>query len=598
MPDYIAPINEMKFTLFDVVDIQDVTNLEMYQDATEDIIDAVLSEGAKYAREILSPINAVGDKEAATLTNEGVKTATGFKEAYQHYAQNGWNSICSNPDFGGQGLPKFLGLAIAEMVDSANMSFSLCPILSAGAIEAIEAHGTDQQKSIYLEKLISGEWTGTMNLTESQAGSDVGALTTKAVKQPDSHYLIAGQKIFITYGDHDLTENIIHLVLARLPDAPSGIKGISLFIVPKFLINEDGSLGERNDVHCVSLEHKMGIMASPTCVMSYGGQGKCVGYLLGEENKGIQAMFTMMNNARLHIGVQGVACSERAWQMALDYARERIQGISVKSKDGKKGAIIDHPDVRRMLMTMKATTEAVRALTYLNVKAIDLGHHHPDETIRAKYKGLADLLTPMSKAYGTDLGVENSSLAMQVFGGMGYIQETGIAQIFRDARINPIYEGTNGIQEMDFVGRKLAIDGGQHWRNLLLEILEYTKKLSDNLDFKVIKANLIDVVENASECAEWLLAQHNGNMSNAMAGSVPFLRLLSTAICCYLMAKGASAARKKLDGGDQNRLFLESKIITARFYAEQIVPTVMAMKSAIMAGDELFFAIDEQNLAI
>ncbi len=596
MPEYIAPVKEIKFTLTDVIEFSEVTALEIFQDASDDIIDAILNEGAKFANEVLSPINKVGDQEGAILTENGVKTASGFKQAYQSYSQNGWNSICANPEFGGQGLPETLGIAIMEMIDSANMAFSLCPILSASAIEAIETHGTDEQKSLYLEKLISGQWTGTMNLTEPQAGSDVGALTSKAHMQSDDSYLIEGQKIFITYGDHDMAENIIHLVLARLTNAPEGIRGISLFIIPKFLINQDGSLGERNDAHAVSLEHKMGIMASPTCVMAYGEHKSCVGYLLGEENKGIQAMFTMMNNARLNIGLQGIACSERAYQMALDYAKERLQGFSVKTKI-KKAPIIDHPDVRRMLMTIKATTEAARALAYLNAKAIDLGRCHPDPDVSQKYKGLADLLTPLSKAYCTDLGVENSSLAMQIFGGMGYIEETGIAQIFRDARINPIYEGTNGIQAMDLVGRKLGLDDGKHWRNLLDEILVFAKNLPASDDFTSIKIQLEKVTHTTLKCAEWLLIEQKNNPSNALAGSVPFLRLISTAIGCYLMAKGALSARKRLDTGDQDQAFLQSKIITSRFYAEQIVPTVLSLEEAITSGDELFFAIDPEHMA-
>lgn len=596
MAEYIAPVKEIKFTLSDIVEIEDLSALEIYQDATDDIIDAVLIEGAKFANEVISPTNVVGDKEGALLTQGGIITAPGFKEAYKSYSENGWNSICANPEFGGQGLPQILGVAIMEMIDSANMAFSLCPILSGSAIEAIEAHGSDEQKAIYLEKLISGQWTGTMNLTEPQAGSDVGALTTKAAKQTDGSYLIKGQKIFITYGDHDMADNIIHLVLARLPDSPKGTKGISLFIIPKFLINDDGSLGARNDAHAVSLEHKMGIMASPTCVMAYGDNDNCVGYLIGEENKGIIAMFTMMNNARLNIGVQGVACSERAYQMALEYSKDRIQGYSVKSKN-KKAPIIEHPDVRRMLMTIKATTEAVRALTFLNAKAIDLGRCHPDGATARKYKGLADLLTPLSKAYGTDLGVENSSLAMQVFGGMGYIEETGIAQIFRDARINPIYEGTNGIQAMDLVGRKLGLDDGEHWRSLLAEMTDFANGLPDTGEFNTIKTQLKSVIETTSECANWLKHEISNNASNALAGSVPFLRLLSTAVCCYLMAKGALAARTRLDKGDEDKEFLNAKIVTSRFYAEQIVPTVLGLKDMICSGDELFFAIDAENMA-
>lgn len=592
MTEYIAPVKEIKFTLNDVVGIADVTELEVYQDATEDIIDAVLLEGARYANEVLSPTNRVGDKEGAVLKEGKVKTASGFKEAYNLYRQNGWSGICANTEYGGQGLPSFLGIAIMEMIDSANMAFSLCPILTASTIEALEVHGTDAQKNTYLEKLISGEWTGTMNLTEPHAGSDVGSLNTKAIKQHDGTYLISGQKIFITYGEHDMSENIIHMVLARLPDAPDGIKGITLFIVPKFIVNDDGALGARNDVHCVSLEHKMGIHGSPTCTMAYGDKGNCIGYLIGEENKGIMAMFTMMNDARLNIGVQGIACSERAWQMALEYAKERVQGISVKTKT--KSPIIEHPDVRRMLMTIKSTTEAGRALTYLNAKAIDLGKCHPDEAVRAKNKGLADLLTPLSKAYSTDLGVENSSLAMQIFGGMGYMEETGIAQIYRDARINTIYEGTNGIQAMDLVGRKLKQDQGIHWKQLFDEIKNFSLNVPATEELNKIKKQLDLIIKDAKESAEWLSVQ--GELSSALAGSVPFLRLLSTAVCCYLMAKGAVAAYEKLGQEGEDTDFLKNKISTSVFYAEQIVPTVLGLKEAIMSGDDTFYSIDADKM--
>lgn len=595
MSEYKAPIKEMKFTLHDVIDIAEVTAIEKFQDAEDDLLEAILQEGAKFTGEVLSPLNRTGDLNPATVSDGVVTTSPGFKEAYQQYCDNGWNGITSNVEYGGQGLPHVLGLPIMEMVESANSAFSLCPMLTASAILAIETHGTEEQKKTYLEKLVSGAWSGTMNLTEPNAGSDVGALRSKAEKQDDGSYLIKGQKIYITYGEHEMAENIIHLVLARLPEAPEGTRGISLFIVPKFLINEDGGLGKRNDLTCVSLEHKLGIHGSPTCTMSFGDNDQCVGYLIGEENKGMMAMFTMMNDARLAVGSQGVALSQRAYQMAHEYANERVQGISLKTKE--KSPIIEHPDVRRMLMTIKSTTQAVRAIAYLNAKSIDLAKHHPDSQVAAKYLGLADLLTPLSKAYGSDLGIENSSLAMQVFGGMGYIEETGIAQVYRDARINAIYEGTNGIQAMDLVGRKLAIDDGKHWRFFHGEMSGFANDLPDSNEFKSIKRNLSTIVSLSNECADWLLSQHNENICNTMAGSVPYLRLLSTAVGCYLMAKGALSARKKLENGDSDKEFLEGKIVTARFYAEQIVPTVMGLGDAIKAGDELFYAIDKNNLA-
>jgi alkylation response protein AidB-like acyl-CoA dehydrogenase len=595
MSDYQAPVKEMNFTLNDVIDVKEVTSLEKFQDADDDLIEAILIEGAKFTGDVLSPLNRIGDLNPSTVSDGVVTTPPGFKEAYKQYCENGWNGITANIEYGGQGLPHALGLPITEMVESANSSFSLCPMLTSSAILAIGKHGTEEQKNTYLEKLVSGVWSGTMNLTEPNAGSDVGALRSKAQKQSDGSYLIKGQKIYITYGEHEMAENIIHLVLARLPDAPEGTRGISLFIVPKYIINDDGSLGKRNDLTCVSLEHKMGIHGSPTCTMSYGDNNQCVGYLIGEENKGMMTMFTMMNDARLAVGSQGVALSERAYQMALEYANERVQGMSLKTRN--QSPIIEHPDVRRMLMTIKSTTEAVRAIAYLNAKSIDLAQHHPDEKTAEKYRGLADLLTPLSKAYGSDLGIENSSLAMQIFGGMGYIEETGIAQVYRDARINAIYEGTNGIQAMDLVGRKLSIDNGKHWRALHDEISNFTEKLPETIEFAVIKKNLSKITAMSKECAEWLLSQHNESITNTMAGSVPYLRMLSTAVGCYLMAKGALSARNRLDNGDSDKEFLEGKIITSRYYAEQIVPTVLGLAEAIKAGDELFYAIDKNNFA-
>ncbi|MCK5424875.1 MAG: acyl-CoA dehydrogenase [Emcibacter sp.] len=596
MAEYIAPTREMKFVLKDVIGISEVSELERFQDASDDIIDAVLEEAGKFCGEILSPLNAVGDQDGARLTDGGVISSPGFKEAYVSYAENGWTSVAGDVDYGGQGLPVLLASAVYEFVDASNMAFSLCSMLTTGAVESIAAHGSAEQKNIYLEKMISGEWTGSMNLTESHAGTDVGALRSKAEPAEDGTYRISGQKIFITWGDHDMAENVIHLVLARTPGSPEGTKGISLFIVPKFLVNDDGSLGARNDAKCVSLEHKLGIHGSPTCVMAFGDEGNCIGYLLGDENKGMAAMFTMMNNARLNVGIQGVACAERAWQMAVEYAKERVQGKAIGATKPGPSAIIEHANVRRMLMTIKSTTEAARAITMLNAKALDLGEHHPDADIREEYKGLGDLLTPLSKAYGSDMGCENSSLALQVHGGMGFIEETGIAQIFRDSRINPIYEGTNGVQAMDLVGRKLSMMGGKYWRGFLDEISLFGGNLPATDEFSGLTKNLTDAVKATRECAEWILACHVDNMRSALAGSSPFLRLFSVTVGCYLMSKGALAARNRLDNGDQDIEFLEAKIVTARFYAEQIVPQTIGLKETIMAGDDLFYAIATENM--
>lgn len=596
MAEYRAPTREMKFVLKDVIGISEISEIEKFQEATDDIIDAILEEAGKFCEAVLSPLNVVGDRDGAKLTEGGVKSSPGFKEAYEAYAQNGWASVSGDVEYGGQGLPITLSSAVYEFVDAANMAFSLCAMLTTGAIESIAAHGSDEQKNLYLEKMISGQWAGSMNLTESQAGTDVGALRTKAEPVGDGRYKISGQKIFITWGDHDMTENIIHLVLARTPNSPAGTRGISLFIVPKFLVNDDGSLGARNDAKCVSLEHKLGIHASPTCVMLYGEEDHCLGYLLGPENKGMAAMFTMMNNARLNVGIQGVACGERALQMALDYAKDRVQGVAIGATKAGPSAIIEHADVRRMLMTIKSTTEAARAITMLNAKVLDLGAHHPDAATREKYTGLADLLTPLSKAYGSDIGVENASLALQVHGGMGFVEETGIAQVFRDSRINPIYEGTNGIQAMDLVGRKLSMAGGTYWRDFLAEIAQFGVELPDTEEFLDLKDNLRDAVAVTRDCAEWMVAQHVNNMRSALAGSVPFLRLFSVTVGCYLLAKGALAARTKLDNGDQEQEFLEAKIITARFYAQQMVPQATGLKDIITAGDDLLFAIPTENM--
>ncbi|WP_138379165.1 acyl-CoA dehydrogenase C-terminal domain-containing protein [Luteithermobacter gelatinilyticus] len=598
MAEYAAPLREIGFVLNEVVNLEDVTALEPFQEVTEDIVQAILEEGGRFAAEQLSPLNVVGDREGNRLEDGVVTTASGFKEAYRAFCENGWNGVCGPAEYGGQGLPMVMGAAITEMMATANTSFALCPILGEGAVEALEAHGTEEQKKTYLEKLISGKWTGTMNLTEPQAGSDVGALRAKAEKQPDGTYRITGQKIFISWGEHDMAENIIHLVLARTPGAPEGTKGISLFIVPKYLINEDGTLGKRNDVKCVSIEHKMGLMASPTCVMSYGEQGECVGYLLGEENRGMRCMFTMMNNARLNVGILGLAASERGWQMALDYAREREQGRAIGWTGKGRSPIIEHADVRRMLMTIKSTTEASRAIVYLNAKALDMARHHPEEEVRRRYQGLADLLTPISKGYATDLGVENASLALQVFGGMGYIEETGIAQVFRDSRIHPIYEGTNGIQAMDLVGRKLAMDGGEHWRTFLGMISDFAENLPDVAEFAPLKRQLKDVSWRTLEAAQWLFEQHQGNMRNAAAGSVPFLRLMGVVSGGYLLIKGALAAWQRLGQGDVDEAFLKAKIATARFFAEQIMPQAAGLKDMIMTGDETLYAIDADHMAL
>jgi len=465
MADYRAPLADMRFVLDEVVGLGEIAQLPGYEEASPDLVDAVLAEAGKVAAEVVGPLNRVGDTQGAVLENGVVRTPEGFKSAYRTFVDGGWNGLACDPAYGGQGLPFVLSTAVTEIWDAANTAFALCPMLTQGAVEAIRAHATRALKDAYLPKLVSGEWTGTMNLTEPQAGTDVGALRTRAVPEGD-HYRITGTKIFITYGDHDYTDNIIHLVLARLPDALPGVKGISLFLVPKVLVNADGSLGAGNDVRCVSLEHKLGIHASPTCVLSFGDDGGALGYLVGEENKGMACMFTMMNAARLNVGLLGLGTAERAYQQAADYARERVQ-----SRDLAGGAapvtIIHHPDVRRMLMTMKAHIEAMRALSYTMAGAIDRARRSPDEAARRQAQAEVDILTPVVKAWCTDVGCALTSIGIQIHGGMGFIEETGAAQHYRDGRIHPIYEGTNGIQALDLMGRKLLRDGGESVRGFL-----------------------------------------------------------------------------------------------------------------------------------
>src|SRR5215472_2681022 len=469
MSDYAAPLADMRFALNEIVNLADVAGLPGCEQAAPDLVDQVLEEAAKLAGDVIAPLNAVGDREHSRLENGVVRTPKGFSDAYRSYVEGGWNALPFDPEYGGQGLPQVVSTAVLEMWTSANLSFSLCPMLTIGAVELLQAHGSTEQKRLYLEKMISGEWTGTMNLTEPQAGSDVGALRTRAVKKGD-HYEITGQKIFITYGDHDMAANIVHMVLARLPDAHAGTRGISLFIVPKRLVTPDGSLGEHNDLRPVSLEHKLGIHASPTCVMAYGDRGGAIGYLVGEPNRGMEYMFTMMNNARLNVGVQGVAIAERAYQQARDFARVRVQGKVVGAKSDGPLPIIHHPDVRRMLLDMRACTEAARALTYYVAACIDRARHHPDAEERQRQQRRVDLLIPVVKAWCTDIGVDVASTGIQVHGGMGFIEETGAAQHLRDARIAPIYEGTNGIQAADLVGRKIGRDSGAAAKELIAEI--------------------------------------------------------------------------------------------------------------------------------
>jgi len=579
MSGYAAPLAEIRFALDAIAGLPEIAKLPGYENASADVVDAVLDEAAKLAGNIIAPLNRIGDTEKTRLENGVVRTPGGFKEAYRAYVAGGWSGLSASPEHGGQGLPVALDAAVNEMWMSANLAWSLCPMLSIGAGELLELLGTPEQKRRYLGRLVSGEWTGTMNLTEPQAGSDLGALRTRAVREGD-HYRITGQKIFITWGEHDMADNVVHFVLARLPDAPAGNKGISLFLVPKFLVNDDGNLGTRNDLRCVSLEHKLGIHASPTCVMSYGDDGGSIGTLVGEENRGLEAMFIMMNAARLHVGLQGVAIGERAYQQARAYARERIQGKPIGAKDGAKLPIVHHPDVRRMLLSMRAASEAARALAYYTAGEADRARRLPDATQRARAQARLDLLTPVVKAWCTDLGVETASTGIQVHGGMGFIEETGAAQHWRDARIAPIYEGTNGIQANDLVGRKLLRDRGAAAADLIAEMRRTLTQL-DGHDADGHLTHGVDALERATAA---LIATAASDLGATLAGAEPYLRLLGTVAGGWLMARSAAAATRRLKAGMGDRPFLEAKIATARFYAEHRLAQAPALLPAIAGG--------------
>ena len=595
MSEYSPPLDDMKFALKEVVDVESLSELPAFNEVGLEALDSLLDEASRFFNEVISPTNRTGDLEGSVLKNDGsVSTPTGFREAYAQYVDAGWGAISFDPEYGGGGFPWLVGIAITEMLTAANMALSLNPMLTQGSIHALSAHGSQEQKLAWLPKLITGEWAGTMNLTEPQAGSDVGALTTKAEIQDDGTYKITGQKIYITWGEHDLTENIIHLVLARTPDAPPGTKGISLFIVPKFVVNDDGSIGQENDIKCLSIEHKLGIHASPTCVLQFGDNGGATGYIVGEENSGMRYMFTMMNQARLAVGLEGLAVADRAYQQALDYALERMQGRRADTPKGESVPIIDHPDVRRMLMTMKAYIEAMRCMIYLNAKSIDIAHHHPDQDERTRGSELTDLLTPLSKSWCTDLGNELTSLGIQIHGGMGFVEETGAAQHYRDIRIAGIYEGTNGIQAIDLVGRKLSMRKGDVVRELLLEINETASELH-SADLEGIGRPLEDAVQDMQAATEWLIENGGASTDDGLAGATPYLRMFGTTVGGWLLAKSALQAKKQIGEGNDSA-FLHAKIETATFFAEQLLPQVSGLLPAAVSGAHSLYAIKPERL--
>lgn len=591
---YVAPVKDMLFVMNKLAGLTRINELPSFEDATPETVEAVLEESAKFTGEVVAPLNWTGDQEPSYWRDGEVVTSNGFKYAFKMFGDAGWQGIQHPPEFGGQGLPKLVATPCLEMLNAANISFALCPLLSDGAIEALLTAGSDEQKSLYLGKLISGEWTGTMNLTEPQAGSDLAMVRTRAVPQENGTYKLFGTKIFITYGEHDMTENIVHLVLARTPDAPEGVKGISLFIVPKFLLNADGSLGARNDVHCVSIEHKLGIKASPTAVLQFGDHGGAIGTLVGEENRGLEYMFIMMNAARFGVGMQGIGLAERAYQKAVSYAKERVQSRDLAGSSGPV-TIIHHPDVRRMLMSMRAQIEGARALSYVAAAMSDIAHHHPDATVRKANQASYEFLVPIVKGWSTEMSLNVTSTGVQVHGGMGFIEETGAAQYYRDAQILTIYEGTTAIQANDLVGRKTYRDAGavacamlQQVRETEISLMEYR-----HADLQAIAAQLGKGRFAMEAVVDFVVTQYKNDIKAVFAGSVPYLKLAGVVLAGWQMARAALIAHQALHAGDADDDFLRAKIGTARFFADHILSTADGLRSAIIDGSAGVLALAE-----
>lgn len=582
---YRAPVADLLFSMTHEAGLAEGLEQGLYQELADGFVEATLTEAGKFAERVLAPLNRVGDQEGTRLQAGEVRTARGWPAAYKQWAAGGWNGITAPTELGGLGLPALLNTGCIEIWNAANMAFSLCPLLTLGAIEAMVSHASESLKEIYLPKLVSGEWTGTMNLTEPQAGSDLGALRTRAEPQPPGSFKLFGSKIFITYGEHDMAENIVHFVLARLPDAPPGTRGVSLFLAPKFLVNADGSLGGRNDITCASLEHKLGIHGSPTCTMVYGEGGGANAWLVGEANKGLACMFTMMNSARLNVGVQGVGIAERAFQQALAYAKERRQGRASGAQDEAMSPIIQHPDVRRMLMTMKSMIAAARAICLMTAHAIDLSHLAAEEGGRRAAADRASLLTPVAKAFSTDIGIEVASLGVQVHGGMGFIEETGAAQYMRDARIAAIYEGTNGIQAIDLAQRKLALSGGEAVKREIAAMKAVLAALNAiNVErFGDMEPRLAETVEALEKATAYMLERGRDSPNEALAGAAPYLRLFGLALGGTTLAKGALAAHRLEAAGDVDPSF-PARIATARFFAENIASGASGLALCVIRG--------------
>ncbi len=597
MKDYAAPLRDMQFVLREIAPLDEVSRLPGCGDVNLEVADAILKEAGKFAGSVLSPLNPVGDREGARVKDGEVSTATGWRDAYRQFVDGGWNALSCGPEYGGQGVPRLVSALVEEMWNGANVSFALCPMLTRGAIEALELKGSAELKQRYLPKLTSGEWTGTMVLTEPQAGSDLSAVRTRAVPQKDGSYRLEGQKIFITYGEHDLAENIVHLVLARTPDAPEGVKGISLFVVPKFLVEADGSLGARNDVRCVSLEHKLGIHASPTAILAFGDKDGAVGWLVGEENRGLEYMFITMNAARYSVGLEGIGLSERAYQAALDYARERLQGTELGTRNKEKVPILRHPDVRRMLLLMRSRTEAMRAIACVTAAATDVARCDPDPARRARSQAFVELMIPIVKAWSTDNAVDIASLGIQVHGGAGFIEETGAAQFLRDARITPIYEGTNGIQAADLIGRKVARDGGQTIRGVIAQMREVEAQLEQakSETLSAIAGRLRDGVAALEQAVQFLVTTYASDVRKASVGAVPFLELFGTVAGGWQSARAALAAHRRLAAGDGDQRFYKGKLATARFYADHVLVRAQGLARTVVSGADAALSIEDDQ---